>query len=197
VTSADTLRLAVAQVAVSGGVPTASAIRESGKRVRANLVASAEAGARLVQFPEATLAYPGTQAISSQCSKLAEADWTKADWASLRHELELVAECCRKLRLWAVVGAPHRLSGSRRPHNSLYVISDRGEVTTRYDKRRLSTTEVTYLYTPGTEPVTFDVDGLRFGMAVCLETLFPELFVEYATMGVDAVLVSSLSVRVM
>ena len=29
----------------------------------------------------------------------------------------------------------HRLTGSRRPHNSLYIISDSGQITDRYDKR--------------------------------------------------------------
>jgi len=55
----------------------------------------------------------------------------------------------------------------------------------------LSSTEAAHLYTPGSEPITVEVDGFRLGFAVCLEMLFPELFVEYAAMGVDAVLVAS------
>jgi predicted amidohydrolase len=62
---------------------------------------------------------------------------------------------------------------------------------TRYDKRFVSATERTHMYTPGREPVVFDIGGFRFGMMLCLEILFPELFVDYAALGVDAVLVSS------
>ena len=122
---------------------------------------------------------------------MAEADWGLVDWVTLRNELKQIARQCAALGCWAVVGAPHRLSAGRRPHNSLYVFSDRGTLVTRYDKRRLSTAEVSYLYTPGTEPIVAEVDGFRLGLLICLESLFPELFVEYADMGVDAVLLSS------
>jgi predicted amidohydrolase len=37
----------------------------------------------------------------------------------------------------------------RRPHLSLYVISDQGAVVTRYDERMLSNTKVSHMYTPG------------------------------------------------
>jgi predicted amidohydrolase len=61
------------------------------------------------------------------------------------------------------------LSGPNRPHNSLYVVSDQGAVVERYDKRFLSHTEVRFLYTPGTRPVVFEVDGFRFGTVLCIE----------------------------
>ncbi|MFE4336056.1 nitrilase-related carbon-nitrogen hydrolase, partial [Streptomyces sp. NPDC056831] len=66
-----------------------------------------------------------------------------------------------------------------RPHNSLYVVSDEGALAARYDKRYLSNTELSYLYTPGTAPLVFEVDGIRFGTALCIEANFPELFEQY------------------
>jgi predicted amidohydrolase len=39
--------------------------------------------------------------------------------------------------------------------------------------------------------VVFVVDNFRLGTVRCLEILFPELFVDHAAMGVDAVLVPS------
>ncbi len=90
-----------------------------------------------------------------------------------------------------VLGAPHQLSAGRRPHNSLYVISDKGELVTRYDKRRLSTTEINYMYTPGTEAVMFEVDGVRVGLILGLEVLFPDLFIDYADRGADLIVASS------
>ncbi len=46
------------------------------------------------------------------------------------------------------------------------MISDRGEVMTRYDERMLSNTKITYMYSPGSAPITFEVDGMRFGCAL-------------------------------
>jgi predicted amidohydrolase len=46
------------------------------------------------------------------------------------------------------------------------------------------------MYTPGTAPVTFELDGYRFGLALGLDVLFPELFTEYDGLGADVVLVS-------
>lgn len=82
------------------------------------------------------------------------------------------------------------MSGPNRPHNSLYVVSDQGAVVERYDKRFLSHTEVRFLYTPGTRPVVFEVDGFRFGTVLCIEVDFPELLEEYERLDVDCALAS-------
>jgi predicted amidohydrolase len=50
---------------------------------------------------------------------------------------------------------------------------------------------VSYLYTPGRAPATFDVDGVRFGCLLGMEVHFPELWDEYEKLGVDCVLFSS------
>lgn len=183
--------MAVAQVDVPNGIPTAEVLAASGDRVRSTMSEAAAAGARLVQFPESTLTYPSKKLISRSAPVIDESDWTRVDWPALRLELQAIGQAARELALWTVVGAPHRLSDGARPHNSLYVFSDDGSLVTRYDKRRLSMTEITYMYAPGTEPVSFEVDGFRFGMALCLETLFADLFTDYADAGADAVLISS------
>jgi len=191
VDAAETLALAVAQVQVVGDLPTPDVLRAAGERVRSAIVAAADRGARIVQFPEGMLTNPAKRLISGSSPHLGDADWTRADWRALREELERIADACRARSICAVVGAPHQLSDGHRPHNSLYVFSSDGELVTRYDKRRLSTNETSYLYTPGTDAVVFEVDGFRFGMVICLETLFPELFIDYAAMDVDCVLISS------
>ena len=73
----------------------------------------------------------------------------------------------------------------------MYVISDRGELVTRYDERLLSNTKLSFMYTPGSGPVTFEVGGLRFGCAMGIEVHFPEVFAEYARLDVDGVLIST------
>ncbi|OKP64720.1 hypothetical protein BTE77_34330 [Ensifer adhaerens] len=97
----------------------------------------------------------------------------------------------RDLGLWTVLGSVHKLTEPHRPHNSLYVISDKGAVATRYDERMLSNTKVSFMYTPGTIPLTFEVDGVRFGCALGIECHFPEIFGEYEQLNVDCVLFST------
>ncbi|MFE4263411.1 carbon-nitrogen hydrolase family protein [Streptomyces sp. NPDC056883] len=94
------------------------------------------------------------------------------------------------------VGFGGRLRGKGPEHRDLaaqptqFVVSDRGELVARYDKRFLSHTEVSYLYTPGREPLVFEVGGIRIGCALCVEANFPPLFAEYERLGVDCVLLS-------
>jgi predicted amidohydrolase len=73
----------------------------------------------------------------------------------------------------------------------MYVISDQGELVTRYDERLLSNTKLSFMYTPGSGPVTFEVDGLRLGCAMGIEVHFPEVFAEYERLDVDGVLFST------
>src|ERR1700733_10697443 len=149
-------------------------ITESGAQIRTLMRDAHASGAALAQFPEGAVVYPGKYVMSSAGpGALAEADWTRVDWAVMRAEAEAIASLAAQLGLWTVFGSLHPLTPPRRPHNSLYVISPSGAVVTRYDKRFLSNTEITWMYTPGMEPVVFDAGGLRFGCALCIEVHFP------------------------
>ncbi|MGW3046272.1 hypothetical protein ACWC9T_41345 [Kitasatospora sp. NPDC001159] len=55
---------------------------------------------------------------------------------------ERIAALAGELGLWTVFGSLHLLTPPRRPHNSLYVVSDHGDLVARYDKRFLSNTEL-------------------------------------------------------
>jgi predicted amidohydrolase len=171
-----TLRIATTQ-------PTASAdTRDNGHQARELMRQAAAAHVRLIQFPEGFLSGYAKEQI---------ADWDDVDWAAVRDELTKVAELAAELEMWVVLGSAHPLTPPHRPHNSLYVISDQGQVVARYDKRFCSNTEITRFYSPGFEPVVFDVDGYRFGCAICIEINFPQLFAEYERLGVDCLLLSA------
>jgi predicted amidohydrolase len=114
--------------------------------------------------------------------------WDDVDWTAVREEIQAIADLAAELGIWVVLGSAHPLTPPHRPHNSLYVISDQGQVVTRYDKRFCSNTEITQFYRPGFVPVVFDVDGYRFGCAICIEVNFPQLFAEYERLGVDCLL---------
>jgi hypothetical protein len=47
------------------------------------------------------------------------------------------------------------------------------------------------MYTPGATPITFEVDGVRFGCSLGIEVHLPEIFIEYERLDVDCVLFSS------
>ncbi|WP_326949113.1 carbon-nitrogen hydrolase family protein [Amycolatopsis sp. NBC_01307] len=188
---ARTFRLAVAQSEVVEDPADVTALRASAVRLRELMAEARDAGARLVQFPEGAITYPHKRVMSVHGpERVGPADWTRAAWPVLRAEAEAIAELAGRLGIWVAFGSIHPLSGGSRPHNSLYVVSDTGKLVGRYDKRFLSNTELRYLYSPGTEPLVFEVDGVRFGCALCIEVNFPELFAEYERLDVDCVLVS-------
>ncbi|WP_255658511.1 carbon-nitrogen hydrolase family protein [Actinoplanes sp. L3-i22] len=186
------MRLSVAQLAVQPDPGDTAALRDCGDRIRHLMRAAHEAGARLLHLPEDALSCPNKRIMSATGpEQVGPADWDRADWATLADELEAIANLAGELRLWTVLGSIHPLTAPRRPHLSLYVISDNGTVATRYDERMLSKTKVSYMYTPGSAPVTFTVDGVRFGCAMGMEATFPEVFMEYERLDVDCVLFST------
>lgn len=188
------IRIAVAQILGSEN-PSASGIISNARAIRKQMRAARAAGARLIQFHEGALSsYPSKRLMSSTGSDvLSEADWSKVAWGVLEKELKSICRLSRELKIWVVLGSVHRLSKDQRPYNSMYVISDRGEVIGRYDKRFISNTEISYMYTPGQRPLTFTVDGWIFGCAICIEINYPELFLEYERSNVDCVLFSTYS----
>ena len=188
----DTMRIATAQHDAPRDPRDSSALHRAGHDIRQLMSQASAQGARLVHFCEGSLCTPNKRILSSDPDQVAAADWSRFDWAAQHTELLAIADHARSLHLWTVVGAVHRLTAPHRPHNSLYVIDDQGQVVTRYDERMLSNTKVSYMYTPGTSPVTFDVDGVRFGCTLGMETSYPELFAEYERAGVHCVLHSTM-----
>ena len=87
---------------------------------------SAAGAARLVQFPEGTLSGYLKEQLGS---------WDDVDFEAVREEAQQVVALASELGIWVVLGSAHQLTEPHRPHNSLYVISDRGLVVDRYDKR--------------------------------------------------------------
>lgn len=173
------MKIAAAQTAVSKDTSMNAA------RIRQVITSAAAEGARLVSFCEGALSGYAKAQIA------APDDWRSFDWNRYETELKSIADLCGTLGIFAAVGGAHRLSATELPHNSLFVFSDSGDLLTRYDKRFLSNSEVNGWYTPGGEPIVFEVDGFRFGCAICIESQFPEVFMEYERLGVDTVLFSS------
>lgn len=172
------------KIAAAQSIVTKS-IAENGQTIRTLIQLAAKNGARLVNFCEGALSgYSKAQIASPE-------DWQNFNWSAHAAEMEAIAETCRKNSIFAVIGSASPLPAPQPPHNSQYTINDRGEMIARYDKRYLSNSELSGWFTPGKHPTTFEVDGFHFGCLTCIEVQFPELFMEYEQLDVDAVLFSS------
>jgi len=174
----SSIRIAIAQTDIGPDVSN------NGEQIRDLMEHAHTQGARLIHFPEGAL---------SGYAKAQIDNWADVDWSIIRQEMRLVREAARRLGLWVVVGCNHELTYPNRPHNSLFAISDEGEIVTRYDKRFCSATEIDDWYSPGHAARTFDVDGFRFGFVLCIEIQFMDIFSEYEQLGVDCILFSAYS----
>jgi predicted amidohydrolase len=94
------------------------------------------------------------------------------------------------LEVWIILGSIHRLTGRHKPHNSLYIISDRGEIVDRYDKMFCAgdssgrSGELLH-FSPGNHFSVFEIHGVRCGAIICHEYRYPEIYREYKRKGVD------------
>lgn len=172
----SSLKVAVSQMAITVDC------RENSKTIQELMRRAAEQGCTLIQFPEGALSGYAKEQID---------DWADIDWIVLEDELEALKNAARRFNIWVVVGSTYRLPEPDWPNNSLYVISDQGEIVARYDKRILSYTEQRDWYSSGDKPVVVTINGLKIGLALCIEIQFPEIFDAYRRAGADAVLLSA------
>lgn len=154
--------------------PVSADVAANGDWIRRQMTEARSLGADIVHFPEAALSgYAGSD----------HASLTQFPWAQQREELERILTAARELRVWVILGATHRLSDGHRPHNSLYVIDPAGAIIDRYDKRFCTAGDLKH-YSPGDHFVTFEVKGVRCGLLICYDIRFPELYRQYARLGV-------------
>jgi predicted amidohydrolase len=188
----QSVRMAVAQMTIRTDPSNISQFHVSGEEIRQLMKQARAAKADLLHLQEGATCWPDKYILSeSGPNAVGAAEWNKFQWSTLKEELEAIRRLAQELGLWVVFGSVHQLTNQQRPHNSLYVVSDEGSLVTRYDERMLSNTKISYMYTPGTLPIIFEVNGLRFGCALGMESHFPEVFIEYEQLGVDCVLFST------
>jgi len=165
--------------------PVCGDIRANADCIRRQMREARQQGADLVHFPECALSGYAGEDIHS----LAD-----LDWARLHKETNSILALAKELGVWVVLGSNHRLSGDHRPHDSLYVINSQGKIVDRYDKRFCTDTVLRY-YSPGDHFVTFDLNGVKCGLLICYDVRFPELYRQYAKMGVQLMLHSFYNAR--
>lgn len=173
------LRVGTCQFPVSGN------LQRNARTILEQIGVAADAGARVVHFPEGALSgYLGRDHQS----------WRDLDLGLLAALSEQICALAAERRVWVLLASLHPLSENRRPHNSVFVIDDQGTLVDRYDKRFCTTNDLLH-YTPGSHRVTFEVDGVRCGVAICFDIRFPEIYREYKSVGVECVFQSNYDAR--
>ncbi|WP_265580893.1 carbon-nitrogen hydrolase family protein [Methanofollis aquaemaris] len=149
---------------------TGATVTKSLLRADRCIAAAARAGAGLVLFPEQFAT-----------------GWSPVHPIAAPEILPALAKSAADHDVW-VVGSS--MEGEEILQNTAWAVGPDGEVHARYAK--------VHLFTPlgeeqtcsaGDCPVVFDADGVRFGLAICYDLRFPELFLHYARCGVECILV--------
>ncbi|WP_326548223.1 carbon-nitrogen hydrolase family protein [Mycolicibacterium sp. ND9-15] len=164
------MRIALAQI-LSGSEPAANLALVEDYTHRA-----ADAGARMVLFPEATMCRFGVP-----LDPVAEP--LDGPWAS---RVRAIADRAGIV----VVAGMFVPTGDGRVFNTL--IATGSGVDAHYEKIHLYDAfgfQESKTVAPGREPVVIDVDGVGVGLTLCYDVRFPELYVELAERGAQLITV--------
>lgn len=166
------MRIAVAQIR-SGTDPSANL-----ERVRADTVRAADAGARLVVFPEATMCRFGVP-LGPVAQPL------DGRWADGVRGIAAAAGV-------TVIAGMFTPADDGRVHNTL--LATGAGIDAHYHKIHLydafGFTE-SRTVAPGFDPVVISVDGIGVGLSTCYDIRFPALYVELARRGAQLITVSA------
>jgi deaminated glutathione amidase len=170
------MRIALAQI-LSGADPAANLqlVREYSGR-------AAEAGARLVMFPEATMCRFGVP-----LAPIAEP--VTGPWA------QAVRQIARDTGITVIAGM-FTPADDGRVTNTLIAVGAGapGQPDAHYDKIHLYDAfgfAESRTVAPGREPVVVSVDGVGVGLSTCYDIRFPELYTELARRGAQLIAVSA------
>ena len=165
--------------------PVTMDIRKNLGYVRRQMQAAKKRRARVVHFSETCLSgYAGVEFES----------FKGFEWDLLIESTGEVMALAKKLKLWVILGSAHRLTGKHKPHNSLYIINDRGRIVDRYDKMFCMGSPAPSgdlkHYSPGNHICVFTIGGIRCGVFICHDFRYDEVIREYARRGVQLMFTS-------
>jgi len=154
------LKIATCQFAVGKD------IRRNAQQICDFLRKASKTGADIVHFSECAISgYVGTDFPNFE----------GYDWDILKEETERIMSLAGKLGLWVVLGSTHKLTEPNKPHNSLYLISPKGKIVDRYDKRFCTKGDLRRL-TPGNRFVFFTINRVKCSLLICFDLRFPEIY---------------------
>lgn len=164
----------------------------SGDDVEANIAEvmdgidrAAKMGARFVSLPE-TWNYLGPKKGMRKAAELIPGDLTR-----------MLADKARQRSVYLHAGSiVERVGEHDKFYNTTLVFDRSGDLVARYRKIHLFDVDLegqasfreSDTIEPGEEIVTFDVDGVRVGLAICYDLRFPELFRLLALRGAEVIM---------
>lgn len=134
----------------------ASALDEGLDKIKRFLSEAAAQGAEIVCFPEAYL--PG---LRGQDFDVLPYNQAQQEWV-----LQAVAQWARAYKVAAILGMERITEAGRQI--AAFVIDARGQVQGYQTKNQLDPTEDQF-YVPGTTRRLFEINGVKFGIAICHE----------------------------
>lgn len=165
--------------------PVSSKIAENFTWIKNQIIEAKLKKADIVHFPECALSgYPGSDMNSLD----------QFDWDALFKATDSLIKLAKELKIWVILGSIHKLSGTNKPHNSLYLISSDGQIEDRYDKRFCTGGDLKY-FTPGDHFVTFSLNSVNCGLLICYDIRFPELYRQYRKLNTDVIFQSFYNAR--
>ncbi len=169
---ADKLRIASCQFPVTADVAA------NARYLARFLQRAADAGADLLHTSEACLSgYAGIDYGS----------FVGFDWDGLRRETARLRELAAARRVWLVLGSAHFLDATTKPTNCLYLIGPDGRIVDRYDKCMCTKGDQNH-YAAGQRLVTHTLKEVTFGLAICYDVCYPQLYAAYRELGTKLML---------
>jgi omega-amidase len=154
------MKVAAAQISCSLGDPKANLLK-----VRDFSRCAKDAGVELIVFPEMTDTGYSMSVIQAHASS-----WNNGFVPGLQ-------EIAAKLSIAIVCGVSEQVE--RSIYNSLIFVGQQGQIAERYRKTHLyavAPVEEQKCFTSGDAFASFALGGLRFGLSVCYDLRFPEMY---------------------
>ena len=165
--------------------PVSANINENYSWIKNQIIEAKTKGANIVHFAECALTgYPEVDLKTLN----------DFNWNLMYEKTDSVLSLAKQLDIWVILGSIHRLSDGVKPHNSLYVINNKGEIVNRYDKRFCTGGDLKH-FSPGNYFVNFEINGINCGLLICYDIRFPELYREYKKLDVDLIFHSFYNAR--
>jgi predicted amidohydrolase len=135
-------------------------------------------------FPEYTMSYPEKGLTREHVKAISE----HVDGSFVKE----VSRAAAAKKIWLIINLYEREAGN--VYNTNLVLNQEGKVVAKYRKIHLFDIlgyKESEIFNSGNSITTFNCKGLKFGLAICHDIRFPELFRSMAMKGVETFLVSS------
>lgn len=164
------LRIAVSQFPVSKN------IRKNEMYLKKHIIYAAQKRADIVHFPETALSGYETDIIV-------------LNWALLDESLNRIKSLAKKYKIYIILGAHQKQPQIKKYLNSVYLISNTGQILGSYSKTHLYKNE-NERFISRSNFLVKEISGIKCGFLICYDSCFPKLFQYYRRQGVKILFLS-------